>query len=1475
MVWTLSCAERRLRVAGPALEWSGAAAPASAHNWMHTPARSRKEASTTMPCRGRKATDTHAQLGPGQSTVLKWATGHTGDGGHDHTLLVVVHEDDYEWLRHESFLEFVHDYIDTAPSPAPGVVDPALAPATQRYHGVEGKHYDTFLTFIAGGQEGNAAGTVEFIGANAAGLGNTLFDGEVAHDDEHFLNHTFTATEHLYRYQPAVLAAGDKRVAYHNAKYPWLLAAHRYPHHYTRPGDYDAVRVEVPPRKGEGHYIVHYRWKGYSDCIDVDVFDEEVPFPDGQDEDAYVWNRVDHCQYVAPREVVTRCHMATGTPDKCVAELTGHRSERKCGTNCKTRYGINVVPYANPDAVPFPDAVNIPWTNHTCANTEWTAIAGTPSRSPVDWSRWLPRTAAHPGQKCRGDAPFNRQLAKGQGSSLRQAVMDCTRTTCAGISVLDAGGSLRNDGDLLAALEDDTRLFELFGCANDAADAAQAGGDGAAVAVDRSLKSATDWITFLKVDAAITQAGVGDYSGYAAAAAAAAEASAGGGALAPGEHDLAAVAAHGSGDDCWIAIDGFVYDVTEWFGGGHPGGMQSSACGTDASAAFNGQGAHAGVKPKGDRFRVGTLVAGPTPAPTDAPATYNGPVEVSFQPKGASVQLPGSVVPDVGEAYGDRGNGLRYGWTCDIEEMIDPSGAPFGKHRVPYLKAGGKGIDVLTHMNTAVRDVHMGFCPPAAEGGSPRRNVWEFALPPGYYKVTTTFSGWQNNGRIGSCAIEGVALATVDKVRIQYTGDNTYHASHRLIELADGRLTFSAENGHSDNRRCKGVASIRVEKLDRHYAPAWIPSSPSTGGGAWYQLELPDDTEPVGLVSILLPHRTQRGGNRKGTFNKLVDTDCRVGWQLGAIGDACAEGLEYTGWIEPGRGAAVTVSDVPCTADGRCPGSAATVTCGVANRVPFDGTSRQYYPSWIDCRKATGKYLRVHLPGPRRIFDASVVVNRARPAFANKPATPYWAQRAERGAPESDAMVCYGVIARAFEDESTPEFVITDDPLDPKFYSTCYVRERAVTFLPPPGSGGVSLTGNGTFSGGQNETTTYTAALDDSSRTHPWAFHGRCLSCDNYDENRPPQAGTTATPRWRLGAVDSCSDCASGDDLGTAACSANYTAPEGLVDADAFSRRASGRCAAPFDADADACFAAVDGLRPAGGAAPRTATGAAADVPPGCSMVVGDNNAVVAAFFNTADDADVECGNVGPVGGAAAAEEAAAAAAEFASDANWASVQTSVGVFVNVSIDAAAGKADITVAGPNRDVWFGVGFGATEMADEPWVLIVDPDGGVTERKIGYYVKGTLLSPSVEVLEVEKLVLAQGPSLRVKVRRDLARVGKKYFDFSAGARDLHMLPVIVAVGWQARFGRHASNSRATTRLTRGGGGSGERPPSDISGRHECICPRTPCAGASAVAASLEACRAARGPFAWTCDDPLLDSPCPEGQAVIDGECSCRA
>lgn len=80
---------------------------------------------------------------------------------------------------------------------------------------------------------------------------------------------------------------------------------------------------------------------------------------------------------------------------------------------------------------------------------------------------------------------------------------------------------------------------------------------------------------------------------------------------ASGRHTLAEVAQHGTDASCWAAVDGGVYDLTEWIGN-HPGGPQRilNLCGKDATEQFRGQHADA-VRPNGAlaRHRIGELVA--------------------------------------------------------------------------------------------------------------------------------------------------------------------------------------------------------------------------------------------------------------------------------------------------------------------------------------------------------------------------------------------------------------------------------------------------------------------------------------------------------------------------------------------------------------------------------------------------------------------------------------------------------------------------------------------------------------------------------------------------------------------------------------------------------------------------------------------------------------------------------------------------
>jgi cytochrome b involved in lipid metabolism len=55
-------------------------------------------------------------------------------------------------------------------------------------------------------------------------------------------------------------------------------------------------------------------------------------------------------------------------------------------------------------------------------------------------------------------------------------------------------------------------------------------------------------------------------------------------------YTMAKVAQHNSAVSCWAAINGNVYDLTNWINQ-HPGGPQRilNLCGTDATAAFNAQ----------------------------------------------------------------------------------------------------------------------------------------------------------------------------------------------------------------------------------------------------------------------------------------------------------------------------------------------------------------------------------------------------------------------------------------------------------------------------------------------------------------------------------------------------------------------------------------------------------------------------------------------------------------------------------------------------------------------------------------------------------------------------------------------------------------------------------------------------------------------------------------------------------------------
>ena len=86
---------------------------------------------------------------------------------------------------------------------------------------------------------------------------------------------------------------------------------------------------------------------------------------------------------------------------------------------------------------------------------------------------------------------------------------------------------------------------------------------------------------------------------------------------------------------------------------------------------------------------------------------------------------------------------------------------------------------------------------------------------------------------------------------------------------------------------------------------------------------------------------------------------------------------------------------------------------------------------------------------------------------------------------------------------------------------------------------------------------------------------------------------------------------------------------------------------------------------------------------------------------------------------------------------------------------------NISVSGP-ADVWFGFGFGATAMKDQPYALIVDGEGAVTERKLADHApgKGDGIQAIIPLIfdfdRISKSVFRKVPSFCGKRRLTLCR-----------------------------------------------------------------------------------------------------------------------
>ena len=164
----------------------------------------------------------------------------------------------------------------------------------------------------------------------------------------------------------------------------------------------------------------------------------------------------------------------------------------------------------------------------------------------------------------------------------------------------------------------------------------------------------------------------------------------------------------------------------------------------------------------------------------------------------------------------------------------------------------------------------------------------------------------------------------------------------------------------------------------------------------------------------------------------------------------------------------------------------------------------------------------------------------------------------------------------------------------------------------------------------------------------------------------------------------------------------------------------------------------------------------------------------------------------------------------------------STGVIVAVSLRPAANAANITISGP-AEGWLGVGFGARQMGDTPYAIIVAGDGAnasssatsaaeasesvvgwnVMERKLDDHAPGRLLDPSVTVLShtvdasngLRTVVLSRPMDLGKSSSGDYS--SSDYFTFDVS--DEASVNLITALGSSPVFAYHKAHGNAELSL----------------------------------------------------------------------------
>jgi len=215
----------------------------------------------------------------------------------------------------------------------------------------------------------------------------------------------------------------------------------------------------------------------------------------------------------------------------------------------------------------------------------------------------------------------------------------------------------------------------------------------------------------------------------------------------------------------------------------------------------------------------------------------------------------------------------------------------------------------------------------------------------------------------------------------------------------------------------------------------------------------------------------------------------------------------------------------------------------------------------------------------------------------------------------------------------------------------------------------------------------------------------------------------------------------------------------------------TGMCGLPI-VTASECFLAAGRVGPA----PKSTTVVSSSTQASGCTVLQQQDGTTTAVFNTMQTG-VECGM---------------GSKQFVGN-----MATLVNMTLALDASVAGGQAMITLIGPSG-VWFGVGFNAHLMGDQPYTIVVDGTGAVTERKLGDHDPGRQLSPT-QVAVVSNTVTAGVRTVVLKRAFRGATADHYTFDPTVAS-----VPMIDAVGNSVQLAFHKARGTGTVTMEAVGG-----------------------------------------------------------------------